>query len=463
MSTAPQAVTEEAVKDALRVVQDPDLKRDIVSLGFIKNVRICGGSVAFDVELTTPACPVKERLRQESHDAVAALPGVDKVAVTMTANVRRPAGLTPKGGLSGVKNAIAIASGKGGVGKSTAATNIAIALARTGATVGLMDADVYGPSIAHMLGGGDRPEMTGGSLEPISRWGIKFMSMGLLTSPDTPVIWRGPMASKLIQQFLGQVNWGELDYLLIDLPPGTGDIQLTLTQSAPLTGAVVVTTPQDVAVEITLRGARMFDTVHVPIIGLIENMSYFQCSHCDERTDVFRHGSGRKAAEELGFAFLGEVPIDPALSLAGDAGEPVCAHTGEDRPPSAVAFDAIASAIAARVSVINENTASAKHKPREIRTEEDALLVAWSDGRETRHLFRELRALCPCAMCVDEFTGKRKITLADVREDVHPLEIRPVGRYAVQPLWSDSHSSGIYSFDYLRKLADEAAPVSAAS
>ncbi|MHC4830374.1 MAG: P-loop NTPase [Planctomycetota bacterium] len=445
-------ITEAAVKRALRVVEDPDLKQDIVELGFVKNVVICGGSVKFDVELTTPACPVKEKLKQEAHDAVMAIAGVESVAVTMTAQVR-PSINMPGGGLSGVKNVVAVASGKGGVGKSTVTANLALALARTGAKVGLMDADVYGPSIPHMLGGMDRPEQVKGTLQPIERHGIKFISMGLLTGRSTPVIWRGPMASKLIQQFLGQVEWGELDYLLIDLPPGTGDVQLTLTQSAPLTGAVVVTTPQEVAVTVTLRGLRMFEQVHVPILGIIENMSYFVCPSCDEKHEIFRTGTGKAAAEELGFNYLGGIPIDPALSLAGDLGTPLTGATEDDLTPAGKAMIEIAGRVAQQISIVNAKTAAVKQRPKEIKSEGPYLVTTWYDDTTTRTPFFDLRAACPCAMCVDEWSGEKKLDPDTLKKDVHPVEVRPVGRYGIQPIWSDGHATGIYTFDFLHSMS----------
>jgi ATP-binding protein involved in chromosome partitioning len=440
--------TEDAVLAALRVVEDPDLHRDIVSLGFVKNLRICGGSVALDIELTTPACPVKDRLKDEAARAIRAIPGVTEAAINMTASVRKSIPLA-EGGLRGVKNAIAIASGKGGVGKSTVTANLALALAKAGARVGLMDADVYGPSIPAMLGGTGRPEQTAkGAIVPLERYGVKFMSMGLLAGRDTPVIWRGPMATKLVQQFLMQVEWGDLDYLLVDLPPGTGDVQLTLTQTAPLTGAVIVTTPQDVAVGVTLRGLRMFEQVQVPILGIVENMSYFACPHCNERTDVFRHGGGRRAAEELGYRFLGEVPLDPALVLGGDAGRPAVLEDG----PSGRALSEIAQKIAAQISIVQSMTASVRFRPEEVRQEGAELVVRWNDGRVSRYEVRALRLACPCAECVDEWTGARRLDPAGVPADVHPLEVRPVGRYAISIIWSDRHASGIYSFDRLRSL-----------
>ncbi len=298
-------IKEADVLQALRAVIDPDLGRDIVSLGFVKNLRLDGDAVSLEVELTTPACPVKDRMRAEAEAAIRALPGVERVHIQMTARVRA-AGASSLPGLKEVRNLIAVASGKGGVGKSTVAANLAIAFARAGARVGLVDADVYGPTVPALLGGGERPAADAdGRLVPLARHGVAFMSIGLLVDPASPVVWRGPMASRALQQLLGEVAWGALDYLFIDLPPGTGDVQLTLAQSVPLTGAVIVTTPQSVAVGITLRGLHMFERVEVPILGLVENMSGLVCSHCGEATDVFPRGGGRRAAAALGVPFLG--------------------------------------------------------------------------------------------------------------------------------------------------------------
>ncbi|HKY32542.1 MAG TPA: P-loop NTPase [Candidatus Polarisedimenticolia bacterium] len=445
--------THDAVLQALRAVQDPDLHRDIVTLGFVKNLKVAGGEVSLDIELTTPACPVKETMREEAARALRTVPGVSSVQVNMTAQVR-PGAVTPsEGGMRRVKNAIAVASGKGGVGKSTVATNLALALARSGAAVGLMDADVYGPSVPVMLGGtGARPQQANeqGWILPVDRHGVRFMSMGLLTGRDTPVIWRGPMATKLIQQFLGQVDWGELDYLLIDLPPGTGDVQLTLTQSAPLTGAVIVTTPQEVAVGITLRGLRMFEQVQVPVLGIVENMSRFVCSHCGQSTDVFRHGGGRRAAGELGIPFLGEVPLDAAVAAAGDSGVPVIA--AEPDSASAKAFLEIAGRLAREISTVNERTAAVRHRPAEAQIRPDGVEIKWTDGAVSLYPHRDLRLACPCALCVDEWTGRPRLDHSTVPRDVRVADLHPVGRYALQFGFSDGHATGIYSYDKLRTL-----------
>ena len=452
-SPTAQLVREQNVLDALRAVRDPDLGRDIVELGFVKELKIDGGVVSFAIELTTPACPVKETLREEAVGAVRALPGVREVNVAMTAQVRRAEVSPAEGGMKAVRNAVAIASGKGGVGKSTVATNLAIALARSGARVGLMDADVYGPSVPRMLGGAqDRPQQAEhqGWIRPVERLGIKFMSMALLTGKDTPVIWRGPMATKLIQQFLGQVDWGALDYLLIDLPPGTGDVQLTLTQSAPLSGAVIVTTPQDVAVGVTMRGLRMFEQVQVPILGIVENMSGFICAHCGERTDIFLRGGGRRAAEEFGVPFLGEVPLDAAIAAAGDAGLPVVASEAASGSPSARAMMEVAGRLAQQISIVNERTLATRHRPAEARVQGDTVEIVWTDGHVSRYNHRELRLACPCAMCVDEWTGRPRMNPDHVPHEVRVQEIRPVGRYALQFSFSDGHATGIYSYDKLR-------------
>jgi ATP-binding protein involved in chromosome partitioning len=341
----------EAIRDALRHIMDPDLGRDIVSLGFVKDIQAENGRVAVTIELTTPACPVKDAMKREAEERVRALEGVREVEVRMTANV--PQSPMAQGGnlLPGVRHAVAVASGKGGVGKSTVAVNVAAALAARGAAVGLMDADIYGPSVPIMLGlRTSRPDVRDGKLLPLERFGLRMMSIGFIAGEETPIIWRGPMVSKLVQQFLVDVDWGNLDYLIVDLPPGTGDAQLTLTQAAPLAGAVIVTTPQDVALEDVKRGVRMFEKVNVPVLGIVENMSYFICPRCSARHEPFAHGGGKAAAEQFEVPFLGEIPIEAAVRRGGDAGTPVVVTAPDS--DTARAFFHVAGEIARQLSIL---------------------------------------------------------------------------------------------------------------
>ena len=347
MAQAP--VTEAQVLDALRSVMDPDLHRDIVSLGFVRNMKIEGERVAFDVNLTTPACPVKDRLRDQARQAVLAIPGVADARVNMTAEVRRPPSPSTAA-LRNVKNIVAVGSGKGGVGKSTVAANIAASLARSGARVGLLDADIYGPSIPIMMRGPRPAEpRADNTIEPGDAHGTKVMSMGYLTPGDQPLIWRGPMAHKAVQQCLLGVNWGELDYLIVDLPPGTGDVHLTLVQTVPVTGGVIVSTPQDVGLQISMKTLRMFQQTKVPILGIVENMSYYVCPHCGGRDDLFGHGGAEEAAKALDVPFLGSIPLDPAIRRAADEGTPVV--VAEPESSSGKAMSDVAGALARQVSI----------------------------------------------------------------------------------------------------------------
>ena len=340
----------EQILQALAQVQEPELHRDLVSLNMIRDLQIRGGAVQFTVMLTTPACPLRSRIERECREAVLVVPGVKDVTIKFDANVVRDARFDGQTHLP-FRNTIAVASGKGGVGKTTCAVNLAIALQRLGATVGLLDADIYGPNVPMMMGVEGRPRVQGQRLLPMTAYGLKMMSMGVLVNRDQPMMWRGPMLHSALQQFLGDVEWGDLDYLLIDLPPGTGDVQLSLAQLLPLTGAVIVTTPQDVALADVRKGMAAFSQLNVPLLGVIENMSYFVCAHCGERTDIFSHGGGRRAAEELNIPFLGEVAIDPAIRAGGDDGQPIVAVAHHS--PQAQSFMDIAGQLAAKISVLN--------------------------------------------------------------------------------------------------------------
>jgi len=356
-------VTEQAVLTALARIHDPDLHRDIVSLGFIKHVHIVGGKVSFTIELTTPACPVRKQMEEAARAAVAALPGVHEVDVSMSSRVTtshdRQSDFLPE-----VRNTIAVASGKGGVGKSTVAANLAVALRQAGASVGLMDADVYGPCIPKLMGASDALQHTGnGKVVPPVQHGVKIMSMGFFLPKNEAVIWRGPMLHKMIQEFLGRVEWGELDYLVIDLPPGTGDVQLSLCQTIPLTGAVIVSTPQDMALEVASKAILMFRKLNVPILGIVENMSYYMCSHCGQRDDIFGHGGAREASARADMPFLGEIPLASAIRASSDGGRPVVLGSAADGVSRS--FHEVAGQLAARISTINSTTGASTptHEP----------------------------------------------------------------------------------------------------
>ncbi|MCB1161609.1 MAG: Mrp/NBP35 family ATP-binding protein [Candidatus Krumholzibacteriia bacterium] len=344
-------VTEKAVLDALRMVEDPDLRKDIVSLGFVKDLAIKGGDVRFTIELTTPACPVKDMMKNAAINAVSEIPGVTSVDVNMTAQVRGPqSGGAPAGPghLPGIAHIVPVASGKGGVGKSTVSANLAVALAAQGARVGLMDADIYGPSIPAIMGITTAPQVSGGRILPVEQYGVKVISMGFFIEEKQAVVWRGPMLAKALDEFLGNVEWGELDYLIIDLPPGTGDVQLSLCQKLALTGAVVVSTPQDVALKVAQKAITLFEMLKTPVLGLVENMSYYVCKHCGERDDIFGNGGTRRAAEELGLAFLGDLPLATAIREHCDAGRPSAVDADS---PAGQAFRTVAEQLAAQISI----------------------------------------------------------------------------------------------------------------
>jgi ATP-binding protein involved in chromosome partitioning len=343
--------TSQQVLEVLSTIQDPDLGRDVVSLGMIKELAIDqAGRVSFTFELTTPACPVRDRFKSQAQDAISGIPGVTAVDVRMTANVR-PAFMRPKPSeiLPGVKQTIAVASGKGGVGKSTVAVNLAAALRLAGAEVGLLDADIYGPSVPAMTNSRSVPEQVNGRLRPIDAHGLKVMSFGQIYPGEQPTIYRGPMVGKAIEAMMTQVDWGRLDYLVIDLPPGTGDASLTLAQAVPLTGVAIVCTPQDVATDIAVKALQMFRKLNVAPLGLIENMSWYVCSNCGHRHEIFSHGGAESAAQRLGVPFLGAIPLEEGIREDADSGTPVVISRPESA--GAKAFVEIASQVAARTSI----------------------------------------------------------------------------------------------------------------
>jgi len=444
---------QEQVLTALKAVQDPDLHRDIVALGFVKDVKACDGVVAFTIELTTPACPVREQMKEQAHRAVMAIPGVKQVDIKMTSQVRASKSDQKDKLVPLVKNIVPVASGKGGVGKSTVSANLAVALSMMGAKVGLMDADVYGPSIPRLTGAVPSPGGSPNRFVPPIAHGIKVVSMGFFVQPNDAVIWRGPMLHKAVEQFLGQVDWGELDYLIVDLPPGTGDIQLSLCQMIPLTGAAVVSTPQDVALNVAEKAIIMFNKLNTPVLGLVENMSGFVCSHCGQHEDVFGVGGCQRYAKERGIPFLGAVPLSVDIRETSDSGQPIVMSHPDS--PSAKAFMKIAENLAAQISIRTaDQGADGRAIPAKIELKSrQQLAISWSDKKETLLGCYDLRVACPCAQCVDEMTGVRRLDPNAIAKDVWPQNISPVGRYALHFQWSDGHGSGIYTFEHLRKLA----------
>lgn len=342
--------------------------------------------------------------------------------------------------LPGVRRLVAVASGKGGVGKSTVSTNLALALAASGLKVGLLDADVYGPSIPTILGLKEKPVAEGQKIRPVERFGVKAISTGFFFPAQEAVVWRGPMLHKMIQDLVTVVDWGELDYLLIDLPPGTGDVQISLCQTIPLTGAVIVSTPQDVAWNVAQKAIAMFAKLNTPILGVVENMS----------GEIFGSGGARKAAEAMKLPFLGEIPLDAAIRKTADAGEPVVQSSPNSA--SAKAFIETARLLAAEIKKRDE-TPSGKPTPARLGAPgQHNVDIQWSDGKIASYPARALRINCPCAACVDEVTGVRKLDPARVPADVKALEFHPVGNYALQIRWSDGHDAGLYTYDFLRKF-----------
>ncbi len=435
-------VTEAQVLDALRAIMDPDLGRDIVSLGFVKGVQIEGGAVAFTLELTTLACPVKERFKTEAEACVSVLEGVDSVQVTLSAMAPKRQSAPAQNGLKDVAMIIAVSSCKGGVGKSTVAAHLARAMQQEGLAVGLLDVDIHGPSLPTLFKV-NAPEvyMEGDLILPVEIAGLKTMSIGYLIG-DKPAVMRGPMASNYAVQLLQQTQWGKLDYLIIDLPPGTGDIQLSLTQQTALDGAIIVTTPQALSLVDVARGILMFEKVSVPVLGVVENMSCFSCDECGKVHYPFGK-SAMTLKERFGLDTLAELPIVPGLSES--------VHT--DEKVETEAFTLLATNVHREVGmrrITDEDRPVVTAGPGFVQ-------VQWPDGRQDLIPNKKLRVSCQCALCVDEFTSEPLLNPAEVPENIEVEEIQPLGNYAVAITWSDGHSSGIFSWEHLHKVAQEGA------
>ena len=463
-------VTRERVLEALGGVIDPERGQNVVALDMVSGIVIKGSNVGFAIEVEPAEAQAKEPLRLACERAVLALPGVTSVTAVLTAEraqggaQARPGGspmargapatdpktLGGKPSLPGIGAVVAVASGKGGVGKSTTSVNLALALARLGQRVGLLDADIYGPSQPRMLGIAGRPRSPDGKkLLPMENYGVRVMSMGFLVDEDAPMIWRGPMVQSAIQQMLGDVEWGELDFLVVDLPPGTGDAQLTMAQQVPLAGAVIVSTPQDIALLDARKALNMFRKVDVPVLGIVENMSTFVCPHCGERTDIFGHGGAEREADKLGIPFLGGVPLHIDIREKSDAGQPIVA-TSPDSPHSQAYRD-----IAIRAwQQLEAGSGQRLQPPRlAISADRSALEVTFEGDTPFQLTAEMLRVMSPSAE-VQGHSPDQRVTVARKRA-VKIKEVKPVGNYAARIVFDDGHDTGLYSWSYLRTLADE--------
>ena len=432
------AVTEKDILSRLSQIIDPDFQKDIVSLGFIKNLSIDGGNISFDINITTPACPVKDHFRSEAERLVGSLPGVQKVSAKVTAPSAGRQQKVEKSGLVSVDSIIAVASGKGGVGKSTVAAALAKELSQRGYKVGLLDTDIFGPSLPTLFDL-HKEELQGTAdnmIVPIEVDGLKVMSFGFWLG-DSPAIMRGPMVSNYIQQFLHQVAWGELDYLFLDLPPGTGDIQLTITQSVQLDGAVIVTTPQALSLADVGKGILMFDRVNVPVLGVIENMAYFICDQCEKRHLVFGEGAGRSLSRRFGIDVIAQLPLAPH-----DYGITFNHH---------VENKAVADAVDQVVMALGKYSRGTERP--EISFDSANVTVTWKDGHTVSLPNRELRASCQCATCVNEFTGEQVLDVNTIDAAIQAKSVQPIGNYAISIDWSDGHSTGFFPYTRLKELA----------
>jgi ATP-binding protein involved in chromosome partitioning len=433
---------EEQILTVLKEIIDPDLNRDIVSLGFVKNIHIQNNTLKFDLCLTTPACPVKEEFVSKAKDLLNNSFKFDDITINLTA-VNSPnrsvRGSNDHHPLQGVRTIIAVSSCKGGVGKSSVAAHIATELAGRGFRVGLLDIDIHGPSLPALFQINRIQVETNDQKHviPVERHGVKLMSFGFLLG-DAPAVMRGPIISQYVQTLLFQTDWGTLDYLFLDLPPGTGDVQLTLTQTVPVDGAVIVTTPQNLSLIDVSRGIIMFEKVKVPVIGIIENMAYFECPDNGKRYDVFGPSACEQFKRRFGVETLGQLPLNPEFQ----------------RIDPSVRHPAIVDLVDQTVRAIGKGVV-AKHRTPQMHTDATHLHMNWSQDEQISVPFRRLRSSCPCAVCVDEITGQRRLDPDSVPDDIKPLKIIPLGNYAVGIEWSDGHASGIYSYEMIQSLTDQ--------
>jgi Mrp family chromosome partitioning ATPase/DUF971 family protein len=431
-------VTEEAVKQALSTIIDPDLHRDIVSLGFVKRIEIKDEHVAVDLELTTPACPVRDQFRDAVRENVLALGGVAGVQVTLSSRKTDRSLRAEQTGLDTIDSIVAVASGKGGVGKSTVAASVAMELTRQGYLVGLLDMDIYGPSIPTLFEHHD-VGLTGNEsnmVVPEEFEGLKVMSFGFWLG-DTPAIMRGPMVTNYVQQFLHQVDWGELDYLFLDLPPGTGDVQITITQSVQMDGAVIVTTPHALSAADVGKAIKMFDKVNVPVLGVIENMSYYVAPDTGTTHHVFGTGAAERISTYFGLPILGQLPISPQ-----EFGGPTVRNARSE---------ALGKSVEQMIRELGKTKAGLAHP--EISHNDKTITLTWPDGRVHSVENRKLRASCQCAVCVDEFTGEQVLDESEIPAEIHATNVAPVGNYAVSIEWSDGHTTGFFPYDRIKELS----------
>ena len=437
-----------AVLQQLKTIIDPDLGKDIVTLGFIKDLKVNDSDVSFAVELTTPACPIKEKFREDCTKAVKQLPWVKHVSLTLTSAKSKPLMSKVGEGLQGVRYIVAVASCKGGVGKSTTAVNLAYSIAKMGASVGIFDADIYGPSLQTLV----KAEFNGlfkqrNLILPVEYAGVKLMSFAYASANTGggPAIMRGPMVTQVINQLLTGTKWGDLDYLIIDMPPGTGDTQLTLSQLIPMTAAVIVTTPQELSFVDVVKGIQMFDKMKIPTVAVVENMSYFICRNCHAKHEVFGKGSMQKLVEQFGFNNAFTLPIEQEVSRLSDLGTPIVL----EKPNSSVTkqFNTITDAVVREISKLVHGNCK---KP-EVSYDPDRGILFVSPSGETFTIgSTALRLACRCAHCINELTGEQVLRPGDVSEDIEPEVINPLGNYAVTISWSDGHSS-IFPYEMLAK------------